>query len=254
MSSPAATPPRKENLLLNLACTMAAPALILTKLSERLGPKTALITALSFPLAYGIFDLVKRRNFNFLAALGFASTLATGGLSLLKLDPFWFAVKEAVVPTLIGMTVLVSQWSKKPLVRTMLFNDQVINVPGVEAALDARGQRPAFLSLLSSSSWLLAGSFAISAVLNYGLARFLIKSMPDSPEFNAELGRMTLWSWPVIVVPSMIIMVIALWRLLKGLERLSGLTLDEILHQPQKKQTAAPVTVAATDGSKKDAD
>lgn len=236
MSSPAATPPQKENLLLNLACTVAAPALILSKLSERLGAKTALIVALSFPLAYGIYDLTKRRNFNFLAALGFASTLATGGLGLMKLAPFWFAVKEAVVPTLIGLTVVVSQWTKKPLVRTMLFNEQVINVPRVEAALEARGQRTAFLSLLSNSSWLLASSFVLSAVLNFGLARILIKSMPDSPEFNAELGRMTLWSWPVIVVPSMIIMVIALWRLLKGLEQLSGLTLDEILHQPAEKK------------------
>jgi hypothetical protein len=239
MSSPTATPPPKENLLLNLACTVAAPALILSKLSERLGAKTALIVALSFPLAYGIYDLIKRRNFNFLAALGFASTLATGGLGLMKLAPFWFAVKEAVVPTLIGLTVVVSQWTRKPLVRTMLFNEQVINVPRVEAALDARGQRPAFLSLLSNSSWLLAGSFVLSAVLNFGLARFLIKSMPDTPEFNAELGRMTLWSWPVIVVPSMIIMVFALWRLLKGLEQLSGLTLDEILHQPPEKKAKA---------------
>lgn len=236
MSSPAVTPPRKENLLLNLACTVAAPALILTKLSERLGPKTALIVALAFPLTYGIYDLIKRRNFNFLAALGFASTLATGGLGLMKLAPFWFAVKEAVVPTLIGLTVVVSQWTKKPLVRTILFNEQVINVPRVEAALDARGQKPAFLSLLRNSSGLLASSFVLSAVLNFGLARMLIKSMPDTPEFNAELGRMTLWSWPVIVVPSMIIMVIALWRLLKGLERLSGLTLDEILHQPAEKK------------------
>lgn len=245
MSSPAVTPPQKENLLLNLACTVAAPALILTKLSERLGAKTALIVALSFPLAYGIYDLIKRRNFNFLAALGFTSTLATGGLGLLKLAPFWFAVKEAVVPTLIGLTVVVSQWTKKPLVRTMLFNEQVIDVPRVEAALEAKGQKAAFLKLLKDSSWLLASSFVISAVLNFALARVLIKSLPDTLEFNAELGRMTLWSWPVIVVPSMIIMIVALWRLLKGLERLSGLTLDEILHQPAEKKAETPKGGAA---------
>ena len=237
MTPAAATPPPKENLLLNLACTVAAPTLILTKLSERLGAKPALLLALSFPLAYGIYDLVKRRNFNFIAALGFVSTLATGGLGLLKLEPLWFAVKEAVVPTLIGLTVVVSQWTKKPVVRSMLFNDQVIDVARVEAALDAKGQRPAFEQLLKGSSWLLASSFFISAVLNFVLARVLIKSLPDTPEFNAELGRMTLWSWPVIVLPSMVIMVIALWRLMKGLERLSGLNLDEILHQPPEKKS-----------------
>lgn len=254
MTTPTATPRKKENLWLNIGCNVAAPALILSKLSEHLGAKTALILALSFPLVYGTYDLVKRRNFNFIAALGFVSTLATGGLGLLKLDPLWFAVKEAVVPALIGLTVLISQLTKKPLVRTMLFNDQVIDVPRVEAALDAKNQRPAFRKLMRESSWLLAASFALSAVLNYGLARYIIKSMPDTPEFNAELGKMTLWSWPVIVVPSMVFMIVALWRLLKGLQNLSGLTLDEILHQPAEKTTAKPAPTTDTENSSKSAD
>lgn len=236
MTAPAATPPQKENLLLNLACNVAAPAIILSKFSERLGPKTALIVALSFPLAYGLYDLIKRRNFNFLSALGFTSTLATGGLGLLRLEPFWFAVKEAVVPTLIGLTVIVSQWTKKPLVRTMLYNEQVIDVPRVEAALNTRGERPAFLRLLSSSGWLLASSFALSAVLNFVLARIIITAMPDTPLFNEQLGRLTWMSYIVIMIPSLVIMIITLWRLIKGLEKLSGLTLDEILRQPPEKK------------------
>lgn len=249
MTVPAATPPQKENLLLNLACNVAAPAIILSKFSERLGAKHALVIALAFPLAYGLYDLIKRRNFNFLSALGFTSTLATGGLGLLKLEPFWFAVKEAVVPALIGLTVVVSQWTKKPLVRTMLYNDQVIDVPRVEAALDARGERPAFVRLLSSSGWLLAGSFALSSVLNFVLARFIITAMPDTPLFNEQLGRLTWMSYIVIMLPSLVIMIVALWRLIKGLEKLSGLTLDEILRQPPEKKTAAPQAGAAGNDS-----
>lgn len=236
MPSPAATPPPKENLLLNLACNVAAPALILSKLSDRLGAKNALLLALAFPLAYGLYDLVKRRNFNFIAALGFTSTLATGGLGLLKLDPFWFAVKEAAVPTLIGLTVLVSQWSRKPLVRTMLFNDQVIDVPRVEAAIDAGNRRADFLRLMQTSSWLLAGSFALSAVLNFVLARIIVTAMPDTPLFNEQLGRLTWLSYLVIMVPSMAVMIYALWRLLKGLQGLTGLKLEEILHPPPEKK------------------
>lgn len=230
-----ATPPPKENLLLNLACNIAAPAIVLTKFNDRLGPRNALLLALSFPLVYGLYDLLKRRNFNYLAALGFTSTLATGGLGLLKLDPFWFAVKEAVVPTLIGLTVLVSQWTKKPLVRTMLFNEQVIDVPRVEAAIDAGAHRADFLNLLKTSSWLLAGSFALSAVLNFVLARLIITAMPDTPLFNEQLGRLTWMSYLVIMLPSMAVMIYALMRLLKGLQRLTGLKLEEILHPPEKK-------------------
>lgn len=238
MSSPAATPSKKENLLLNLACNIAAPTLLLTKAGKwfDLDPRMTLLVALAFPLTYGIYDLVKRRNFNFIAALGFTSTLATGGLGLLKLDPFWFAVKEAAVPTLIGLTVLVSQLTKKPLVRTMMFNEQVIDVPRVEAALDNRNQRPAFRDLLKTSSWLLAASFALSAVLNFVLARIIITAMPDTALFNEQLGRLTWVSYIVIMIPSMAVMFFALWRLMKGLQKITGLTLEEILHQPAEKK------------------
>lgn len=243
MRMSAKAPPR-ENLLLNLACNVAAPTVILSKFSkpEYFGPKGGLLVALAFPLAYGIYDLIRRRNFNFLSALGFVSTLATGGLGLLKLQPLWFAVKEATVPTLIGLMVLISHWCKRPLVRSMLFNDQVLNVPRIDAALEEKGQRPAFEALLGHSSWMLAGSFALSAVLNFALARFLIHSQPDTPEFNAELGQMTLWSWPVIALPSMAVMMSALWRLLKGVERLTGLSIDDMMHPPPEKKVAATDT------------
>lgn len=235
MSSPAA--PKRENLLINIVCNIALPALILSRMSDRLGAKNALILALSFPVAYGIYDAVTRRQFNFLSALGFTSTLATGGLGLMKLEPFWFAVKEAMVPALIGIAVLVSQWTKRPLVNQFLLNEQVINMPRINAALEERNARPQFAILLRKSSALLAASFVVSAILNFLLARQIITAMPDTAEFNAQLGRMTWMSWPVIVLPSMAMMMFALWRLLKGIGRLTGLKFEDIMHtasQPSK--------------------
>jgi len=238
--------PKRENLLLNLAFNIAAPMLILSKLSDRLGAMPALLLALAFPLGYGAYDFWQRRSVNFVSGLGFASTLATGGLGLLKLAPFWFAVKEACVPALIGVAVIISQWTKRPLVRQFLLNEQVINLPRVNAALDEHGMRPAFDALLRASSVLLAGSFFLSAFLNFSLARYLITAAPDTPEFNAQYGRMLGWSWPVIVVPSMAVMLFALWRLVKGVERMTGLKLDDILQAPEdrKDASAAPAEPA----------
>lgn len=228
--------PKRESLLLNLLLSIAIPVLVLSKLSDRLGARNALLLALVFPLGYGLYDAWRRRKFNFIAALGFCSTLATGGLGLMRLDPFWFAVKEASVPGVIGVMVILSQWTKRPLVRTFLLNDEVMNLPRIDAALDERGLRPMFDRLLTSSSWLLAGSFALSAVLNFALARHLITAMPETVEFNEQYGKMLWWSWPVIVVPTMLVTIFALWRLVKGLQVVTGLKLEEILHVQEEKK------------------
>jgi len=229
---------KRENLLVNLLFNIAIPSLILAKAStpERLGPVAGLIVALAFPLSYGIWDFVQRKQTNFISVIGFASVLLTGGLGLMKVDNFWFAVKEAAMPSIIGIAVWASMFTKRPLVRQFLFNDQVMDVAKIESELDKVDRRPDFDRLLSSSTYLLVLSFAVSAVLNFVLARWLLTSPSGSSEFNAQLGKMNALSWPVIVIPTMIITVFALWRLISGIKKMTGLGLEEMMHtQPEKK-------------------
>ena len=233
-----AQPQKRENLFINLGCNVALPSIILTWGSKAtwLGPKWALLVALVFPVAYSIYDFVVRKKFNFISALGFVSVLVTGTFALMKLDPFWFAVKEAAVPAAIGLVVLASMGTRWPLVKEMLYNPQVIDVDRIDAILEERQARPEFEKLLRDASYLLTLSFAVSAVLNYALARYLLNSPSGSEAFNAELAKMHLWSWPVIVLPSMAMTMFALWRLLGGLQRVTGLELEQLMHTaPAKK-------------------
>lgn len=235
---PAPEPARpRENLLLNLVFNIAIPALVLSKLSspERLGAVVGLVVALAFPVGYGVWDFIQRRQTNFVSILGFVSVLLTGGLGLLQVNALWIAVKEAAVPSVIGLAVLLTLKTKRPLVHTFLYNDQVIDVPRVDAALAARGTRPGFERLLVTSSYLLAVSFLVSAILNFGLARYLLTATPGTPEFNAQLSKMLWLSWPVIVLPSMAMTLFALWRLLSGLQHLTGLGFEELFHASAKK-------------------
>lgn len=257
--------PRRENLLLNIAFNIAAPSLILAWLSkpgqwtwlsglldmasegpDSLQAKTfasacALCLALLFPVSYFIYDLIVRRKSNVISILGFLSVLATGGLGLLKVDGFWFAVKEASIPLIIGGMVLATQKTKRPLIRELLYNDQVIDTPRIDQALAERANTAQFTKLLDNSSLLLALGFLVSSVLNFVLARWILKSPAGTEEFNAELARMNWLSWPVIVLPTMGITFYALFKLLKGIEQLTGLTLDDVLRtaQPQPAKTEA---------------
>ena len=226
--------PKAENLLLNLICNVALPTAIQTWGSgeKTLGPKWGLVVALLFPLGYGLYDFAVRRRFNFIAGLGFVSVLITGGFGLMQLDGFWFAVKDGALPAPIGLAVLVSMHTKAPLVQELLYNPQVIDVDRIDAALTTRGTQPEFGRLLADASRLLALSFFLSAGLNFGLARVIITGQPGTELFVQQLARMHWASIVGAVLPAMGMMMYALWRLLKGLEGITGLTLDEILKQP----------------------
>lgn len=253
MTEPQSAPTRKaENLWLNLIFNLGLPTLIMSWGSgERgLGPKWGLLVALLFPLVYGIYDFVQRRRLNFISAIGFVSVLITGGFGLLKLDGFWFAVKDGAIPALIGVAVLASLRAKEPLVHEILYNPQLIDVERVDRALTERNAHDGFTRLMRRSSYLIAAAMLLSAALNYAFARWIIVSPPETEAFNRELAKMHWISMLGLSLPTMAMMMYALWQLLKGLEHLCGLTLDEILRQPPAQEKAAPAVEAAEEQPK----
>ncbi|WP_235823558.1 VC0807 family protein [Azohydromonas sediminis] len=232
-SSPG-TPRRRDNgnPLLEVVIAIVVPAVILMKFSgdQHLGTTTALLVALAFPLGWGLYGLVRQHKLSFIAVLGVVSTLLTGGIGLLKLDPQWLAVKEAAVPGLIGLAVLLSARTRWPLIRMLVYNPQVLDVEKVDAHLAARGNVDAFEARLRNGTLLLAGTFFFSAAMNYLLARWIVTSPAGTEAFNEELGRLTLMSYPMIALPSMAMTLGVVYYLAHGVKQLTGLTLMEMLH------------------------
>lgn len=222
---------KKPNPLFEIAITIVVPALILMQLSgeSRLGTVRALLLALAFPLVWGVWDAWVRRKLNWLAVLGVVSTLLTGGIGLLQLDAFWLAVKEAAVPGLIGLVVLGSVWTRAPLIRLLVFSPTLFDVDRVHKALDERRNTAAFEQKLRTGTVLLACTFFFSAVANYVLARWIVHAAAGTEAFNEELGRLTLLSYPIIAVPSMLMMMALMFWLARGAKTLTGLDLGDML-------------------------
>ena len=231
--APGAAPPpaSANNPLLELGITVLLPALILMQLSSesRLGPLPALLLALAFPVVWGLRDALLRRKLNWLAVLGVVSPLLTGGIGLLKLDAQWLAVKEAAVPALIGLVVLGSTWTRWPLIRILVFSPTLFDVDKVQAALAQRRTTVPFELRLRTGTLLLAGTFFFSAVANYLLARWIVVSPAGTEAFNQELGRLTLLSYPVIALPSMVMMMGLMYWLARGARQLTGLDLGDMM-------------------------
>lgn len=221
----------KPRPMIDLFVSIIIPSAILMKLSgdESFGASGALIVALAFPLSWGLFELIKYKNFNFIALLGLISVLLTGGIGLLKLDPQWLAVKEAAIPGIIGIAVLISTYTRYPLIRTLLYNPGIINTGKIQQKLNDYDNNKTFEKRLQNATYWLSATFLFSAVMNYVLARWIVISPAGSAAFNEELGQMTLLSYPVIAIPSTIMMMAIFYFLWRTLHSMTGLTLDEML-------------------------
>lgn len=231
--SPPAPQQTGKGLLANLAFNIAIPVLILSKLSgdEQLGPVWGLVAALAFPIGFGLWELKQSGKLNFFSVIGIISVLLTGGMSLLQLDPKYIAIKEAAVPGIIGLLILVSGRTRFPLVRTILQNMQLLNLTLLHAKLAQRQAQQQFDQVQDNATRIIAGSFFLSSLLNYLLAKWILVSAPGTAAYNEELGRMTALSYPVIAVPSMLIMMAAIWYLFVQIPKLTGEPLESFFHE-----------------------
>lgn len=222
---------QNENALSNLLFNIIVPALILMKFSkdEYLGPTWGLIVALAFPVAYFLYDFIKTNNKNFISILGFVSVLLTGGIGLLKLSPGIYAIKEALIPLIIGVAVLVSVRTKYAVFNKLLYRPEVFEVEKIDGILMENGNKEVFIKKMTFANFFLAASFFVSSILNYVLASIIVKSPAGSDAFNEEVGKMTMLSYPVIVVPSMIILGLVFYFFIRDIKNLTGLKFEELI-------------------------
>ncbi len=230
-----ATKPKASfsQLMVELGICIILPTMILKKLSgdAQLGPTWSLVLALSLPLGFAIYNFYKEKKFGLVPILGFVNILLTGVIGLFKLPTEYIAIKEAAVPLVIGVATLISLKTPYPLVKTFLYNDMVMQTDKIEAALDQNNQQKAFEKVLTNATYMIAFSFLVSTILNYTLAKIIVTEPSGTEAFNDQLGTMTLYSYPVIVIPCMVITIYAMFYLFKSIKKLTSLNLEEILNQ-----------------------
>ncbi|MDP5189036.1 VC0807 family protein [Rheinheimera baltica] len=152
---------KKSGLFSNLLFNIILPAVILSKLSgdDMLGPVWAVIVALAFPLLFGVWELKQSGKVNFFSVLGIISVMLTGGISLLQLDPAYIAIKEALIPGVIGVIVLLSQRTKFPLVKKLLINPELLDTEKLYQTLASKDNRVEFEHRMAKAGYIVAASF-----------------------------------------------------------------------------------------------
>jgi hypothetical protein len=65
--------------------------------------------------------------------------------------------------------------------------------------------------------------------MNYALAKWIVISPSGSEAFNEELGRMNLLSYPMIAIPSMLMLMAVFYYLWRTIHGLTGLKLEDVM-------------------------
>ena len=225
---------QQDNPLANIMWNVLIPVVALSFLGKngdefwKVGPVWGMLIAVSLPLIYGIHHLIKTKKPNFFSILGVVSILLTGGIAIMayrdngtvdEQAPLWFALKEAAIPFVFGITILISHWTKTPLVKVFLYNPDFFNIPIIEKRVDENGKRAEYKKLIFTGTLLLAGSFFISMVMNYFLAIYFLEDNTGSQEdFNDGVAKLTGWGFAVIGVPMLVILMITMWKFVTGLK------------------------------------
>lgn len=224
-----------------LIFTIALPVFLLNKLSDRFGengPVIALIVALSFPIAYFLWDFLKTKHVSIISILGFVNILLTGGFALFQLNSNWFAVKETAIPLLIGIGVAYTAFTDKPLVQRFLANKSMINTDLIEEKLKEFNTENEYYQALKTLTMYFAVTFLVSSILNYVLAINIVTEIsPDIAELermrirNTQIADLTWKSYIVILAPSFIMLSFIIWRANQMIKKLTSLTLEDVIQK-----------------------
>ncbi len=222
---------KQESPLASILINVIIPVAILSFLSKDnyLGPVWALVVGLAFPVGYGLRTLAKERKADFMSIIGIVSVMLTGVFGILKLPAEYVAVKEAAIPLIIGLVIVVSLKTPFPLIKKILMTESLFDVERLKSALKAAGNEAVFEKRLVGLTWGFASSMFLSAGLSYTLAKIVLKSEPGTEAYTAELGKMTGLSHVVVLVPCMVVMIWVLNKLFNTLVELTGLKLDDLL-------------------------
>lgn len=223
---------KKQNPLINILFNIVVPVVILSKFSNAnyLGPKLGLVVALAFPLGYFLWEWRREHKANFISILGFVSVLLTGIIGVFEFPSELIAYKEASVPFIIGLAVLISMKTPYPLVKKLLYNEDLMNMELINSRLEENDNSKAVERMLVNASYMVAASFLVSTILNFSLAKYLIHSPSGTPEFAEEMARMTALSYPVIALPSTLVLVFALFYVYNRLSKLTGLEFEQLFN------------------------
>ncbi|MEL1223036.1 MAG: VC0807 family protein [Candidatus Neomarinimicrobiota bacterium] len=190
------------------------------------------LIALIFPVAYFIYDLLKRKNVNIISILGFINVLLTGGIGIFGerfgLSKNWFIIKEGALPSLIGLALITLRKIRKESFNNILLNDMLFDNYKISSSINYERQNEFERIVYKAGSHFIMGLF-ISSFLQFVLASIIVTADPGEPLFTEQVATMTWVSFLAVFVITLSIVGKGYLGLISGIEKITGLKREDFL-------------------------
>lgn len=230
----------KDNPILSLLVNIIIPVLLLEKMGgwwgAPHGQTIALLTALSLPIGYGLFEWIVKKNKSWIAILGVINVASTGLFVVLQLEGHFFAFKEASFPLLIGFFVWFSQKMNTPFFKALFYNIPGLDINKLNSSIKEKQAEKKIHALFNHSTKLFSGSFFLSALLNFTIAYFIFIPIEASDEvlrqsiLNQQIARMTWMGYAMIGLPLTIVTGYIFWDFMRRMKKCIGLSFTDLVH------------------------
>ncbi len=236
---------QKGNVIVNFLVNFIIPIFFLTKYALfcdligsngilfpfRLGTAhnqvaaNALVLSLVFPVGYFFYSQYRYRQTNVISIFGFVSVLLTGVVGLFELSSQWMAIKDALIPFILGVLVLLSLRMRPSLLYRMVCNEDLMDVQLVQRSLCDNGTIRQWKRHFVITTILFFLSFMVSAVTHYVLA---VVVLVDAFPSNEQIAQLMYLKYPYCVLPFAICIIFSVIFFFHGLTRLTKLSFEQI--------------------------
>ena len=124
----------------------------------------------------------------------------------------------------------------------MIYRPEIFNVEKIASAISLRGSESAFHNSLKIATIMLAGSFALSAILNFVLASMIFTPIDEAIQgaarttiLNEQIAEMTWKGYIVIAAPLLLVMFGILYYVIHSIRSATGLAMAEVLREELNK-------------------
>ncbi len=236
-----ATKTFSDNPFWNLVLNVILPVLILKKGAsyfETLSPLTILMAALALPVIVGTWDYAVAKKKNYVSILGVVNTGFTGGFAIMEVEGFWFAVKEGMLPLLLGCFVLLSLRFKSNFVNTFFLQPHLMNMELIERKKAELNKNAQVERISQVGTFWFSISFFLSALMNLVLGLMIFEPMDSSLTqaqrahlLNDQIAQMTWLGYVVIALPLTIGTGVLLWWLMSSLSKTLQVKIEDLFHK-----------------------